>query len=96
MSRQPRPAFQLSTNHVLKTASQTVDFAVLAAISTLAIRIGAVSGARDRPQGGPPLKIVLGVIFMLAAYCSGAGRMDLWPGWCRRHPWRSDSDFAAR
>lgn len=28
------------------------------------------------------LKIALGVLFMLAAYCIGCGRIDLWPGWC--------------
>ena len=28
------------------------------------------------------LKIALGVLFMLAAYCVGCGRIDLWPGWC--------------
>ena len=28
------------------------------------------------------LKIALGVLFMLAAYCVGCGRIDRWPGWC--------------
>jgi hypothetical protein len=28
------------------------------------------------------LKIALGVVLMLAAYCAGSGRVDLWPGWC--------------
>jgi hypothetical protein len=45
----------LSTDHWLKTAGQAVDFAVFAGISTLAIPIGVVSGARDCPQGRFPL-----------------------------------------
>ena len=35
-----------------------------------------------KPQGTYLLKIVLGVLFMLGAYCGGSGRIDLWPGWC--------------
>ncbi|HYW48038.1 MAG TPA: isoprenylcysteine carboxylmethyltransferase family protein [Bryobacteraceae bacterium] len=35
-----------------------------------------------KPQSTYLLKIVLGVLFMLGAYCAGCGRIDLWPGWC--------------
>jgi len=35
-----------------------------------------------KPQGTYQLKIVLGVLMMLGAYCAGSGRVDLWPGWC--------------
>jgi protein-S-isoprenylcysteine O-methyltransferase Ste14 len=34
------------------------------------------------PQRMFQLKIALGVLLMLAAYCLGCGRIDLWPGWC--------------
>ena len=35
-----------------------------------------------QPQRMFQLKIGLGVVFMLAAYCAGCGRIDRWPGWC--------------
>jgi protein-S-isoprenylcysteine O-methyltransferase Ste14 len=35
-----------------------------------------------QPQHMFQLKIALGVLLMLAAYCFGCGRIDLWPGWC--------------
>ena len=35
-----------------------------------------------QPQRMFQLKIALGVLLMLAAYCLGCGRIDLWPGWC--------------
>jgi protein-S-isoprenylcysteine O-methyltransferase Ste14 len=28
------------------------------------------------------LKIALGALLMLVAYCAGSGRVNLWPGWC--------------
>jgi protein-S-isoprenylcysteine O-methyltransferase Ste14 len=28
------------------------------------------------------LKIAIGVLLVLVAYCAGARRIDLWPGWC--------------
>jgi hypothetical protein len=34
------------------------------------------------PQLKFQLKIALGVVLMLVAYCAGSGRVDLWPGWC--------------
>jgi protein-S-isoprenylcysteine O-methyltransferase Ste14 len=34
------------------------------------------------PQLKFKLKIALGVVFILAAYCAGSGKLDLWPGWC--------------
>jgi len=34
------------------------------------------------PRNAFQLKILLGVVFMAVAYCGGAGRVDLWPGWC--------------
>lgn len=34
------------------------------------------------PQRQFQLKIALGVVLMLVAYCAGSGRVDLWPGWC--------------
>src|SRR5215471_14130785 len=34
-----------------------------------------------QPQRMFQLKIALGVLFMLASYCAGCGRIDLWPCW---------------
>jgi protein-S-isoprenylcysteine O-methyltransferase Ste14 len=34
------------------------------------------------PRSAYHLKIVLGVLMLLGAYCAGSGRLDLWPGWC--------------
>src|SRR6266567_849532 len=39
-------------------------------------------GTLMKPQRKFQLKIVLGVLMMLGAYCAGSGRVDLWPGWC--------------
>ena len=35
-----------------------------------------------KPQSAYQLKIVLGVLMLVGAYCAGSGRIDLWPGWC--------------
>jgi protein-S-isoprenylcysteine O-methyltransferase Ste14 len=42
----------------------------------------ACRGSNVPPQRKFKLKIALGVVFILAAYCAGSGRLDLWPGWC--------------
>ena len=34
------------------------------------------------PRSTYQMKIVLGVLMLLGAYCAGSGRFDLWPGWC--------------
>lgn len=34
-----------------------------------------------KPHTAYRLKIVLGVLMVLSAYCAGSGRVDLWPGW---------------
>jgi len=35
-----------------------------------------------KPESAYQLKIVLGILMILGAYCAGSGRVDLWPGWC--------------
>lgn len=34
-----------------------------------------------KPRTAYRLKIVLGALMVLGAYCAGSGRLDLWPGW---------------
>ena len=35
-----------------------------------------------QPRREFQIKIALGVLLMIGAYCAGSGRLDLWPGWC--------------